>query len=349
MKLIRFVVALCVAAICVGGEESAKSAEDKKAVVDAEKEFAAIKAELKLLRDENDKQVKENDERKKENKELRQEMARQKRDAAIQTQEEIAKARVKFDQEKIAIEEQKIAMEKEKSEIDAENVKLVELVKEKTVKQSKRQNDVVEATRKLIRSEIKKYNQAHNESLKRIIDSEIQNYLYSTAETKLLNTINGNGRAGPNGGNTVSNFFNSDGTCSGYVSGGYVEPFPQFVWYEFSELHIPARMSFTRTGNNLWLNWGKTPKSWEFVGTTDAKCDHSSNWVSLCGDLSGSNYAENAVISCDIPKFARKPYKCLAIRINSNQSNRKYLGSRSDNLAFTTCTCFKELKFWEVL
>jgi len=145
MKAILIVIALGLIATC-SGEEDAKNAEtqDKKAVADTEKEFAAIKAELKRLRDETGKKIsdqkKEIEEQlakqKEENEELRRQLAKQKMDGEIRVTEEIAKERVHNDQLK--------------TEIDEENFKLVELVKQRAVKQqSKRQNDVGEATRKL--------------------------------------------------------------------------------------------------------------------------------------------------------------------------------------------------------
>jgi len=205
-------------------------------------------------------------------------------------------------------------------------------------------------TRKLCQSEIKKYLQEHNSSddQGKNTDSGIQTY-HSSGETKLLKTVNGQAGGNAMGVNKVRKLFNSDGTCTGHDKRKwqYTVPFPHFVWYKFTESHIPARLSFTRV--KLYMNEGCTPKSWEFVGTTDENCDQSSNWISLCGDLSGSNYVENAVISCDVPKQARKPYKCLAIRILSNKSNQMHVGSSYDTTVLTTCTCFKELKFWEVL
>ena len=117
-----------------------------------EKEFAAIKAELKHLRDETGKKIsdqneqlkKENKQRKRENEELRQQLAKQKMDGEIRVTEEIAKERVHNDQLK--------------TEIDEENFKLVELVKQRAVKQhGKRQNDVEEETRKICRAEIIKF------------------------------------------------------------------------------------------------------------------------------------------------------------------------------------------------
>jgi len=343
MKLNAFVVALCLVATC-SGEEDVKKAEtqDKKAVADMTKEFATMKAELKRLREETGKatseqkkeieeQKKRDEERKKENKELRQQLARQKIDSDIQIREAIAKQRVQNDQKKL--------------EMDEENFKLVELVKQRDVKQqSKRQNDVAYETRKLCRSEILKYHQAHNdsESLKSIIISEIKNYL-STAEMTLLKARNGKAGCDRCGSNGPKGFFDESQT-GGWVSGfdnkasAYTAPFPHLVWYEFAAFHIPAKFSFTR---HMYKEYSqsRTPKTWKFVGSADENCDHSSNWVELCGDLSGGNFVPNAVRSCEVPKYARTAFRCLGIRILSNNNAKN---------PTVTESWLGSIRFWEV-
>jgi len=323
MKAILIVVALGLIATC-SGEEDAKNAEtqDKKAVADTEKEFAAIKAELKRLRDEtgnkfsdqNEQLKKENKQRKRENEELRQQLAKQKMDGEIRVTEEIAKERVHNDQLK--------------SEIDEENFKLVELVKQRAVKQhGKRQKDVEEETRKICRSEIIKY--------------------VSTAEMTRLKTINGKAGCDSCGSNPPGGFFPEDGGDGQWVTGHsketqrYDAPFPHLLWYEFGEFHIPAKFSFTRAKSKYSEYYTKrTPKTWQLVGSPDENCDHSSNWVELCEDLSGGNYVANAVRSCEVPKYARTAFKCLGIRILSdNDNNNNKLNE----------VWLQKIRFWEVL
>jgi len=274
MKLIPFVVALCVMATYAKGAKNAETI-DEKVVVDTEKE-------LKLLHEETAKQKAENDD-------LRREMARQKEDADLRIQEEIAKARVNYDLEKIATDEQKVAMEREKSEIDAQNVKLIEMVKRKTVKQSKRQN-------------------------------------FSPAEMTPLKTVGGEVKGDSMGSNQVSGFITKAGACSGHNGDMYLAPFPHLVWYEFPNMHIPAKVSFEKVD---W-DWGIKPKAWKFVGSPDENCDHNSNWTEFCGDSTGGN-------SCWVPlMYHRTAYKCLGIRILSNGTGKGL-----------KIACFKNMKFWE--
>jgi len=313
MKAILFVVALGLIATC-SGEEDAKNAEtqDKKAVADVEKEFAAIKAELKRLRDETGKK---DEQRKRENEVLRQQLAKQKMDGEIRVTEEIAKQRVHNDELK--------------SEIDEENFKLVELVKQRAVKQqSKRQNYNEEETRKICRSEIIKY--------------------VSTAEMTRLKTINGKAGCDSCGDNSPGRFFPEDGGDGQWVTGNvrgtgrYDAPFPHLLWYEYGEFHIPAKFSFTRAASSDSRDYTKqTPKTWQFVGSPDENCDHSSNWVELCGDLSGGNYVANAVRSCEVPKYARTAFKCLGIRILSNNNDK--------NDVWPNAEWLQKIRFWEVL
>jgi len=322
MKAILIVVALGLIATC-SGEEDAKNAEtqDKKAVADTEKEFAAIKAELKRLRDETGKKIsdqkKEIEEQlakqKEENEELRRQLAKQKMDGEIRVTEEIAKERVHNDQLK--------------TEIDEENFKLVELVKQRAVKQqSKRQNDEDLSSASLLRrcSEIIKY--------------------VSTAEMTRLKTVNAKVGCDSCGGNPPDRW--DDQWVTGHrreTGSAYDAPFPHLLWFEFGEFHIPAKFSFTRgtPDNRENTNTKKTPKTWQFVGSPDENCDHSSNWVELCGDLSGGNYVANAVRSCEVPKYARTAFKCLGIKILSNNNDKDDLRRNE--------VWLQKIRFWEVL
>ena len=138
---------------------------------------------------------------------------------------------------------------------------------------------------------------------------------------------------GPGYGYEAANFFNGWGynTCTGCSKSGCNVPFPHHAWYEFTGWHIPARFSFTRTSST------NTPKTWKFIGSPDKNCDQASSWTELCGDLAGIDMYNGAIISCDVPKYARKQFRCLGIRVFSN------------NWSNANSSCMIDLRFWEVL
>ena len=134
------------------------------------------------------------------------------------------------------------------------------------------------------------------------------------------------------GGYKAANFFNGNklNTCTACSWGSCKAPFPHHAWYEFTGRHIPARFSFTRTSGT------DTPKTWKFIGSPDKNCDQASSWTELCGDLAGIDMHNGAIMSCDVPKYARKQFRCLGIRVFSNNWS-------------TNSSCMIDLRFWEVL
>jgi len=123
--------------------------------------------------------------------------------------------------------------------------------------------------------------------------------------------------------------------CSGRSSSTefkYKTPFPQMIYYEFPEAHVPARLSFRRIDTII------TPKTWKFAGSTDEGCNEASTWVELCGDLVGDEIVNNQEVGCDVPAYARKPFKCLGIRVNSINSNNSGYNA----------VCIKAMRFWEI-
>jgi len=155
-----------------------------------------------------------------------------------------------------------------------------------------------------------------------------------------LRTVNGEAKSDETYSNSnyhINNAFrineNGDKFCTGYNLVNWYRPFPHLVWYKFPSNHIPSMFSFKRT------YWGNSPKTWKFVGSGDEGCDQNSKWVDLCEDLSGHNVNSYEVVSCIVPIHARKPYRCLGIRIYSTpQSSR----GKSNEV------CFHGIEFWEV-
>jgi len=152
-----------------------------------------------------------------------------------------------------------------------------------------------------------------------------------------------NGKAGSNTAipdynrNNASRAFSDDGFfCAGSDGARYGAKYPHLVWYRFPTTHIPTKFSFTRYSDRF------TPKTWQFVGSADENCDRASKWDMLCGDSSGSNFVVDAVMSCDVPKNDRKPYKCLGICIFSNNNDNK-----QGDLA--EASCMSGMRFWEAL
>jgi len=238
---------------------------------------------------------------------------------------------VEIDHQKVALDIQKVAMDKQ-------NVKLVQLTKQKAVKQQgKRQDDIIDETRKLCRSEIKKYLTSHNntESLKKLIVSEIEKYL-STAEQTLIKIVNGEAKSdqthkGPNSANENDAFrIGRNVFCTGWDGSTWNRPFPHLVWLEFPSYHIPSKFSFKRASAD------QSPKTWKFVGSGDEGCDQNSNWVDLCGDQTGQNVVANEVVGCNVPIRNRERYRCLGFRIESATN------------AHTHDVCFQGIKLWEV-
>ena len=124
-----------------------------------------------------------------------------------------------------------------------------------------------------------------------------------------------------------------DYACGGRKKGTnrYTQPYPQHMWYEFPPSHRPVRMSFCFTVTTR-------PKTWRFIGSRDEGCTEASNWVELCGDMTGDKMSCGET-SCDVPKYAREPFRCLGIRTYTNE----YSGNgRGDN-----GTCLKAMRFGE--
>ena len=110
---------------------------------------------------------------------------------------------------------------------------------------------------------------------------------------------------------------------------GFVARLPYLVWYESPDFHIPATFAFTRQSDRA------TPATWKFVGSPDENCDQNSNWVELCGDMSGRNIRHDEVKSCNVPDYAKAKFKCLGIRILSTGGT------------YWRYACLKDMKFWE--
>lgn len=159
---------------------------------------------------------------------------------------------------------------------------------------------------------------------------------------KIANGKPGSNTGGTNGGDgsgelPIEAFTGYKGYCTGWngldgTDGSYNRPFPHLLWYEFPSFHTPVKFAFKR-------KYIDHPKIWKFVGSTDENCDQSSNWVDLCGDAMGLNTVDYEDVSCDVPEYvgkARKAYKCLGIRILSNNRNDKNTGA-----------CVSKIKIWE--
>jgi len=157
-------------------------------------------------------------------------------------------------------------------------------------------------------------------------------------EQTLLKTVNGEAKSDQTYPGTNSadenDAFRINGRnvfCTGYDGSDWYRPFPHLVWYKFPTNHIPSKFSFKRDSDKR-----HSPKTWKFVGSGDEGCDRNSKWVDLCGDLSGQNIVENEVVGCNVTIYARKPYRCLGIRIYSTPSDKYH------------DVCFQGIQFWEV-
>jgi len=114
---------------------------------------------------------------------------------------------------------------------------------------------------------------------------------------------------------------------------GYLQSFPQHIWYEFPSSHTPVRMSFRFTEY-------RRPKKWRFIATQEKGCNEKSNWVELCGDKTGDKMrGPGKETGCDVPKDARQPYRCLGIRTYENDAGGWGRWDHSN--------CLKAMKFWE--
>jgi len=119
--------------------------------------------------------------------------------------------------------------------------------------------------------------------------------------------------------------------CAGYSASanGWTQPFPIMIWVEFPTTHVPSKFLFRR------IDTSKTPKMWRFVGSNEEGCTHDSTWKSLCGDMFGDTFAiAGDIIGCEVKKNAREPFKCLGIRV--------YTNNFSDN-----AICVQAMSFWE--
>jgi len=260
------------------------------------------------------------------------------------------------------------AREKENEELKKEIIKQnVELDQLRQIKiQIQVQANATGDTRKLCQSEIEKY-LAHNSSdgQGKNIDLGMEDHLsckgWTPIETMPPEYADRNGNGNANGIAGADPFRKSRGgfaTDPGQFfmkgPGGRLgctrdkdclTPFPFHVWFEFKEWHIPAKFQFTRMGDDdkSWMDWDgshydDTPKTWKFIGSADENCNQTSNWIELCGDSEGCDLQKGADVRCVVPTYARKPFRCLGIRILSDNNNH----ARNE-------VCMKKLRFWEVL
>jgi len=197
---------------------------------------------------------------------------------------------------------------------------------------SKRQDDLVGAAKKLISSEINKYLKAHLTEQKELIREEVKNYLSNIAPSPLA-TKNGKAKSDSKKSSwSELDAFRDGEFCAGTGNSGWNKAFPHLLWYEFPEDHIPARFSFRRGGEYS----GEVPKTWQFVASQEENCNQNSAWFELCGDIAGENLVYRADVGCDVPIGSRAPYRCLGIRIDSNTAER------TDSAA-----CVSKMRFWE--
>jgi len=107
------------------------------------------------------------------------------------------------------------------------------------------------------------------------------------------------------------------------------------MWFEFPSAHTAARFAFRRTSNDHC-----TPNTWKFVGSKDENCGPTSTWTELCGNMVDIGWWKKIVdgdlVSCDVPKYAREPFRCLGIRIYTNQKNDG-----------EDCVCLKQVQIWK--
>jgi len=119
-------------------------------------------------------------------------------------------------------------------------------------------------------------------------------------------------------------------------------PRAPLMWYEFHSAHTPARFSFQRNG----ADGACTPNTWRFVGSKDENCSPSSTWTELCGNMDDigktqiiagtKKIVDGEEVGCDVPKYARQPFRCLGIRTYTSASTYS-----------NDCVCLKKVKIWE--
>jgi len=286
--------------------------------------------------------------------------------------EDVKNGKTRASSQDADVSKQLAAREKEIEELKKEIItQRVELEQLRHIKiQIQVQANATGDARKLCQSEIEKYLQEHNnsdgqekeeegeeegeeEEEKEGEDSGIQ-LDHSSGEERPLPTINGKAKgdtqAEPGQDDEffvqADGFFTQRGGCTACsVQGpgtdgrkGCMAPFPHHVWFEFADRHTPARVS--------WYRWAlsESPTQWKFIGSdgSDGNCNGASTWTELCGD-SGSKPKFFETVGCVVPEQARKPFRCLGIRVLDSNCEK------GNSACWDNKACMKDLKFWEVL
>jgi len=354
MKIVVVIFALLLATATLAEEKKAK--EDQKA--ESGNSFAEInkkleeltkqgieqneerKAEIQKQKAETQKQKAENEELRKEVEDLRQAEA-QLRLADAQRQKDFAALKT----DNVKLREIDSVLRKADADLRQADAKILKTKEEEAEKKEifrqrdvKRQEDVEGATRALILDEIAKDHKAHNftKELKKLMREEIYAYQASGVQ-RIIPTGDGtkkwdSDKFTTSSWNTLENVFSTtnDYGCAGWSASAsaYKRPFPIMVWVEFPTTHVPSKFAFKRIGTET------TPKTWRFVGSKQEGCTHDSTWKPLCGDMAGDKKPVAGEDGCEVQKYAREPFKCLGIRVYSNDA--------SDN-----AICLKAMRFWE--
>jgi len=350
MKIVVVIFALLLATATLAEEKKAK--EDQKA--ESGNSFAEInkkleeltkqgieqneerKAEIQKQKAETQKQKAENEELRKEVEDLRQAEA-QLRLADAQRQKDFAALKT----DNVKLREIDSVLRKADADLRQADAKILKTKEEEAEKKEifrqrdvKRQEDVEGATRALILDEIAKDHKAHNftKELKKLMREEI--YAYQASGVQSIIPVGDGTKKWDSDGDSgfkVEGAFSTESGCAGYSASAnrYNRPFPIMVWVEFPTTHVPSKFAFKRSGTL------QTPKTWRFVGSKQEGCSHDSTWKPLCGDMVGDKLGNSdQEVQCEVPKYAREPFKCLGIRVYSN--------NYSDN-----AVCVIAMRFWE--
>jgi len=111
--------------------------------------------------------------------------------------------------------------------------------------------------------------------------------------------------------------------------------FPIMIWYDFKSRSIDvAEMSF-QPGQSKAEYLGKTPTSYQFVGSNDKVCNDSATWAVLCEDLSNRPWTRYSEVRyCKVKPEVKKKFRCFGIRVLNNR-----VTSGQTNM--------RNIRFWE--
>ena len=110
--------------------------------------------------------------------------------------------------------------------------------------------------------------------------------------------------------------------------------FALFYMY-VSLFSVPIYQMSFQPGQKKAEYLGKTPTSYQFVGSNDKVCNDSATWAVLCEDLSNRPWTRYSEVRyCQVKPELKRKFRCFGIRILNNR-----VTSGQTNL--------RNIRFWE--